>query len=96
MLQLKNLKVIKTTVIMDKQDYFVLREVPAHKTIPTDSTTHLDKTAKAKTKARKVSELVKTGSIPKEKSPVCPKLFGLSIIHKPKTTTTTDNYREHS
>ena len=55
---------------------------PSYKAIATDPTTYLEKTTKTLINKSSMEEETKKKVIPREKSSMCPKLYGLPKVHK--------------
>lgn len=74
------------TVVLDTEDYkqkmHTLLAGPTYKEINTDPTTYLEKTTKALINKSSIDEATARTLIPREKSSICPKLYGLPKIHK--------------
>ncbi|KAJ9592804.1 hypothetical protein L9F63_015526, partial [Diploptera punctata] len=74
------------TVVMNSADYDLkmtaLLNSEAYKPRTSDPTTYLEKTTKKKILDTPIDEELKRRLIPREKSSLCPKIYGLPKIHK--------------
>ena len=75
------------TVVLNSKYYTkkmldLLLNNPSYKTIATDPTTYLEKTTKTLINKSLMDEETKKKLIPRKKSSMCPKLYGLPKVHK--------------
>lgn len=75
------------TVIMDRAEYITkmehLLDDRSYKPAKADPTTYLEKRTKNKIKRSPIDSETQQQIIPREKSSKCPKLYGLTKMHKP-------------